>query len=593
MKKLLCALFSFLMLFSMGISGFAKEDSIMVDDSYEIVISNGSLREAANKFAEYIKNICGKELAVKEASSGKPAIFIAVDSGKVKSGYTVTVSGDDIYITGSNLGRTVRGMYEFLEKFGGVRAYTSELTYTQNYISVPADTNYSYEPFFEYAETDWLSPRDTEYSLFNGNNGGSYRVIPEAFGGSTDYISGFAHTLTGEFCSKDKYYAEHPEYFSSFHGLIKGKQLCLTNPEVKEIIKNEVLALLKEKHNPDAELQIISLTQADNIFYCTCPECKKVDRKYGSHAGSMIEAVNYVARAVREAGYGNVAIDTFAYQYTRKAPKNIEIEDNVIVRLCSFEGCFSHTLDDSTCRANKEFMNDLEGWSKVCKRIYVWDYCTNFNHLAGPFPNFEVLGRNMQIFYEHNVKGVYEEGNYTMKSEAEFGELRSYIISRLFVDPYCDVEALIKEFCDEYYGDGGKYVYEYLKLISENAPKRHLCIYQPMNKTLSLSASQVKKCDELWQSAKNASTGEKKENVIHSEYSWRYWKMKNKRAEYSNAFSFIDKKAELLDEIKASGFDRLTESGDNVRDFFVSEFWNLYVSAYSITSVVLNILYAV
>lgn len=594
MKKIISVLLAAALIFIMSSMAFAVSDELIVDGSYEIIISSDRLLESAEKFADYIKNICGDELSVTTASTGKSAIKISFDYEKTENRYSIVCDGKDISITGSDMSQTVRGMYAFLEKFGGVRCYTSkEVTYTKTSITVPADTDYTYTPYFEYTETDWNSSKDVQYSLFNGINGADNREIPECYGGGVDYISSFCHTLTGQFCSSDKYFEEHPEYFALSMGKRKNAQLCMTNPKVREIIKQEVFDLLKEKHDPDASLQIISLTQADNIFYCTCDNCKKADKKYGSHAGSVLETVNYIAKAVKDAGYDNVAIDTFAYQYTRTPPENITLEDNVIIRLCSFECCFSHALDDSSCKANAEFMRDLDGWSKICKRIYVWDYCTNFNNLAGLYPDFGTLGRNMQIFYEHNVKGVYEEGNYCTKIDAEFGDLRSYLISRLFINPYLDCDELIKEFCSEYYGDGGEYVHQFLKLITENASEKHLCIYQPMYKTLSLSVSQVKECNALWEKAKESATGEAKENVLRSELSWRYWKMKNLRAEFSSLINYNSEKTQLLSDMNDRGITRLSETEDDTRDFFVSFFWDLYVSKYSVVNIVLKILYAV
>ncbi|MBP9987943.1 MAG: DUF4838 domain-containing protein, partial [Ruminococcus sp.] len=584
MKKIITVLLAAVISFAVTIPAFATKAEILIDGNYDIVISTQELSVSAAKFADYIENICGDRLDIKNSAAEKPILSVGINN-KTDNGYSIVCKGKNIEITGSDLSQTVRGMYAFLEKFGGVHCYTSSIIkYTQDYISVPADTNYRYSPFFEYTETDWLSPKDIQYSLFNGLNGGDYRNIPNEFGGTTDYISAFCHTLTSQFCSKEKYYTEHPEYFALYHGIRTDSQLCLTNPDVKEIVKNEVLDLLKEKYNPDAGLQIVSLTQADNIFFCTCPHCKNIDKKYGSHAGSMIEMANYVAKAVKDAGYSNVAIDTFAYQYTRTPPVGITLEDNVIVRLCSFECCFSHALDDSSCKSNQAFLKDLDGWSKICNRIYVWDYCTDFNNWTGIFPDFGTLGKNMQILYEHNVKGVYEEGNYKMKTDAEFGELRSYIISRLFVDPYADVDMLMQNFCNEYYGDGGKFIYDFLKQITENASEKHLCIYQSMRQTLNLSNKEVKQCDELWKKAKATATGDALDNIIHSEISWRWWKMKNRKSEFSSLFNYKAEKEKLIADIDAFGNIIISETDDEVRNFFVSLFWNLYVSKYSIVS---------
>lgn len=571
----------------------AKEGDIIVNESYTILASDNRLTACANKLQGYIKKITGYELAIVTEAGSSPYISLNIDPENEVT-YSIKESEGNIIITGNSLSQAVRGAYALLEQYGGVKCYTSKLTsYNSDKISVPAGTDYKYNRFFEYAETDWLSPRDTDYSLFNGLNGAEYRKIPDELGGMTDYISGFAHTLSSQWCSEGKYFEEHPEYFALSYGKRTGKQLCLSNPEVLKIVTQEVLDLLKTRHDPDAELQIVSLTQDDNIAYCKCKDCRETDRKYGSHAGTMLEFVNAVAKEVKKAGYDNVAIDTFAYRYTRKPPKGIVPDDNVIVRLCSIECCFTHTFDDESCKANKSFMDDLKGWSEICDRVYIWDYCTNFTAYVGPFPDFGVLQKDIQFFYENNVKGIYEEGNYSMDvCDTEFGELRAYMIAKLFQNPYCDIEKEKNDFLNAYYGEGGKYIKEFLDIMTESASKGHLGIYQSMGQSFSLSNKQVKECDALWEKAKEEATDDAKTNVLNSELCWRYWKMMTSKSEFSNPATKKKMKAKLTDDINATGI-RAWNEFDGFRNWIVRLYQDAYFIIYPVLNAVLQLLYHV
>ena len=506
------------------------------------------------------------------SGDGKPFLALHIDSEKVKKGYVITRENADeiISITAANAASLVRGIYAFVEKFCGVRKYTYAPAVVKKEPPVMPDTiDEKYEPFFEYTETDWLSPHSTEYSFFNGLNGTRYRKLPDECGGNAGYISSFAHTFTNEFCSAEKYFKSNPEYFA-LRGIKRVKsQLCLTNPGVYKTVKDEVFALLKKKHNPAAQLQIISLTQNDNLFYCTCEKCRQADRKYRSHAGTVLEFVNRLADEVKAAGYGNVALDTFAYRYTRKPPEGITARENVIVRLCTIECCFSHPLGDENCRANAEFVKDLRGWSNICNRIYIWDYCTNFCNYTGLFPDFGTLRKNMQFYYENGVKGVYEEGNFQMEAECEFGELRAFLISKLMQNPYCDYDALRDEFCRSYYGAGGEYICRFLDLTTENAANRHLSIYEPMTSTLTIGREQIKECDSLWQKAKESTQGEEREHVLSSEICWRWWKYKNRVSEFASPFALKKQADALRKDIAALGVTHLSESG-RVKSFFIS-----------------------
>ena len=161
------------------------------------------------------------------------------------------------------------------------------------------------------------------YSVSHMLNGTYQLSVPEQ-GGNIPYLGEVScHTLSTVFCSAGKYFESHPEYFALRDGVRVPLQLCLTDEKVYEIVLDEVLNDLKEEHDSKADLQIISLSQADNNDYCECDKCRTLDDANGSHAGSLITFVNRIAAAVKEKGYNNVAFDTLAYQYTRKAPSAV------------------------------------------------------------------------------------------------------------------------------------------------------------------------------------------------------------------------------------------------------------------------------
>ena len=139
---------------------------------------------------------------------------------------------------------------------------------------------------------------------------------------------------------------------------------------------------------------------------------------------------------------------------------------NVVVRLCSIECSFSKPLADER---NKAFRDDINGWSKICKRLYIWDYTTNFRHYILPHPNLRVLGPNVRFFADHNVKGIFEQGAYTTNG-AEMAELRAWVLAKLLWDPTLDGEALIDEFLAGYYGPAAPHIKAYLK--SRTTPSR-------------------------------------------------------------------------------------------------------------------------
>lgn len=522
-----------------GLLFCAPASATKINQNYAIVISaEASDTEvyAAEVLQEYLSALDGGDYPIIYDNQqfegfkfciGVTSVYDTSDiTVMTKDSFRIVPFNDGLAIYGSGSQGTIYGVFTFLEDFCGYRVYTAEsgMVSTSGRMLLPKN-EVEYNSYFEYRNTDWRSGWNPLYSAANKLNGELHSALPFEQRGNISYIGSSSHTLSTFYCASEKYFVSHPEYFALHEGKRDPSQLCLTNDNVYEIVLEEVLSLLEKNHDPEIDLQIISLSQADNPVYCECDTCKALDIENGSHAGSLITFVNRIANAVKEEGYDNVAFDTLAYMHTRKAPSDVVPEDNVIVRLCTFECCFSHPMDDADCPENVKLLKDLEDWSEICNNMYIWDYTTNYAFTLGIFPDFHVLQENMQCFYEHGVKGVYEEGNYYINlCDTEFGDLRTYLIAKLLEDPYCDYEAEIKDFCKYYYGEGGDYIKAVIDEITANT-KNHVTVYSSMTESFSINNEEAEKIDHLWNMAENAAkNSEVLEAIERSKLSWRYVK---------------------------------------------------------------------
>ncbi|MCK5849863.1 MAG: DUF4838 domain-containing protein, partial [Kiritimatiellae bacterium] len=350
------------------------------------------------------------------------------------------------------------GVYELLEKHGGYRWYSSwhnKIPKLDKWV-IP-ELNDTQTPAFVVREPFWHDMFKGDFAARSRSNGNRPN-LKEKHGGKIRFGGGmFVHTFNA-LCSPDKYFDEHPEYFS----LVKGKrlrehsQLCLTNPDVLKIVTEETLKRIRK----DPTANVFSVSQNDWRNPCECPTCKAIDDKEGSHAGTMIQFVNKVAEAV-EKEFPDVWIETLAYQYTRKPPKFVKPRHNVVPRLCTIECDFSHPLNQSEYEQNKSFMTDISGWSKMTDKLFIWDYVTNFRHYIGPFPNVLSLQENIKIFRDNHVVALFEQGAYN-GAHGEFAELKAWLIAKLLWNPDQDVNVLIDDFMTGYYGAAARYVKEYL-----------------------------------------------------------------------------------------------------------------------------------
>ena len=141
----------------------------------------------------------------------------------------------------------------------------------------------------------------------------------------------------------------------------------------------------------------------------------------------------------------------------------------MVVRLCSIECCVLHGYDE--CNQNKSFLKDLQDWSAIAPHLYIWDYVTDFAQYCLPVANWKTMQPHIRDFRDNNAIGILEEGDYQTVS-CEMREMRSWLLSKLMWNPDADVDALIKDFSDGYYGAAGPYIRQYLDL-EEKILRRH------------------------------------------------------------------------------------------------------------------------
>ncbi|MCQ2431012.1 MAG: DUF4838 domain-containing protein, partial [Clostridia bacterium] len=235
---------------------------------------------------------------------------------------------------------------------------------------------------------------------------------------------------------------------------VKDGQLCCTDDNmIDEAIRN--LRIFMEKE-PDARYW--SISQNDTTRNCQCPRCKALDDKAGSPIGSIMYFVNRVAEA-----FPDKVISTLSYWYSRTAPKELFMRDNVHIMFCNIECNRSKPIQYDP--ASESFMQDMAVWHKYCKNIFLWDYNIQFKNLIAPFPNLRVLAPNMRCFYEGGVRSVFNQAN--RENRGEFWALRGYLLAKLSWNPYCDTEALTNRFLAAYYGAAAPYIRAYIDALHD------------------------------------------------------------------------------------------------------------------------------
>ncbi|MCC6698669.1 MAG: DUF4838 domain-containing protein [Candidatus Hydrogenedentes bacterium] len=448
---------------------------------YTIVVADGALapeRTAAGELQEHLAAATGVTLPIvdeKDAPAGAKLIVVG-PSARLKAafpnlemdalghdGIVVKTAGDTLYLAGGRPRGTLYAVYTFLEDVVGCRWWTSAEQFipSRPVLEIPVlDTVYA--PALRYREAFYRDALNGVYAARSKCNG-HHDGVPEEFGGHYS-ILGWCHTFY-QLMPPEKYFAEHPEWYSEINGqrVSDGAQLCLTNDAMRaELTKN---ALEWIRSDPSAGM--ISITQNDCGGNCQCAKCAAIESEEGAPSGLLVRFVNSVAEDIGKQ-YPDVLVETLAYQYTRKAPVKARPRENVVIRLCTIECSFSEPL--ATAPRNADFRRDMEAWSAIAGKLYVWDYVTNFRQYLLPHANIQSLAPNIRFFVANNCIGLFEQGD-TGSSCGEFVELRAWVLAHLMWDPSRDPNALIDEFLAGYYGPAAWPLRRYIDCMSDAASR--------------------------------------------------------------------------------------------------------------------------
>ena len=488
-------------------------------------------------------------------------------------GFVIKTRGEDIVIAGKTPRGTIYGVYYFLEKYINFKCYTKDVESFEHIEKLSVENlDLCENPAFAYREMYFRSGFDPDFNVKNRMNS-NIAHIPKEKGGKIKFYN--CHHSFQDLVPSDVYYDTHPEYFSMVNGerVREHPQLCLSNENVFQIARDTLRRWIRE--NPDCK--VFSVAQNDFRNYCTCPECRSLDEKYGTPAASVITFVNRLADDIKE-DYSDVLLHTFAYRYTKKAPVGLGVRDNVIVRLCNIECSWNTPMKQQALEQPDSeaagFIKDLSEWGKMCKNLYIWDYACNFRNYLMPFPNYYSLAKNLQTYYENHVTGVLQQGNFSYGEASGMSDLEIYLGARLLWNPYQDVDPIIDEFIQGVYGkESYPYIREYIDLLLKAMENNELTIYQYTD-TGFVTDELVQKADELFQKALNAGGTERNRWYLEKEYLSILF-MKTTRMKIGNPQrdELID---QLYEKVKAFGITEIRE-----RRYLDTSFENLKKERYA------------
>lgn len=468
MKKLIYILFLMVAANSMQ----AQQQVYPISSAeYTIVVSpkaDSNTLLAAAKLQNHLSTITGSAMQSADKPSLKGnSLFIGKEWLTIKpqfqelqklnsDGYCIFTEDGNFYLAGKNTIGDVYAVYALLQDYAGCFWFGNGEVY------IPENAGLSLPEINHFTQSDFAF----RHPHFPDKNKPEY-YLPNRIQSMDDWGM-FVHTFH-KLMPPDFYFEQHPEYYSLVNGKrIRDGQLCLSNPELIQLL-TEILAKEMAKK---PESKYWSVSQNDCINYCECENCQALYDKFGSVSGAYVDMANQIARY-----FPDKQISTLAYQFTRSAPTGIVPDSNVNIMFCSIECNRSQPLE--TDPRSRDFVKDLQDWSTLTHNIIMWDYVVQFKTFTCPFPNFNVLQPNIQLFHKYGIPMMFQQGSGN--SWSDFSPYKQSLVSRLLWDVNLDEPAYRQRFFDAYYGKAAPIMLSYFSRVQsemeKEAPERNLDIY--------------------------------------------------------------------------------------------------------------------
>lgn len=447
-------------------------------------------RYAAEELSEYLTKVTGRKLAIVDRTAAdRPAIRLIYDPALGPESWKFQCLNGEPVIAGGRPRGILYGVYDFLEKYAGVRWLdeNTESVPSRSAVTVPADWNVQGTPAFAYRQIyDFARATGEKHYRFRTRsrlNVYSEPADPARYGFiERTGAPGGCHTCFA--------YSEGfpDDWFSLDAGGKRQKAIsgvgpgnvCFSNPEVRKSFAAKLRKYIEADRAEAARdgkmpPHYYDISVNDNADSCHCPECRKLAEKYGE-SGLFVDFINAIANDIKT-DYPDITIISLAYGCALEPPRGIKTADNVLMRVGQLGPELRMDAPRDTLRRlstplNRPSLEALQGWSRQAGQLGTWDYWILYTEpFASPHTSAPMLKENLSTYRDLGFKFVFGEAenywvSYTAMLLQSFVDLRNYLAAKLMVDPDQDEAKLVDEFMQGFYGPAASEMKEYYEYLA-------------------------------------------------------------------------------------------------------------------------------
>lgn len=196
------------------------------------------------------------------------------------------------------------------------------------------------------------------------------------------------------------------------------------------------------------------------------PETQAAALKY-TMTGVMIRFINALDNAIqswaKEIKLGrDVHIVMFAYLYSLNPPvtqqsdgtylpidSTVKPNDDLYLQVCPIRAVANYALDDPN--QDDSVKQLFEKWGSLSRHIFTWTYPAMFRQYFFYFNTVSTTARDLRYLKEHGVIYPMLQDHYTEQVDLQ-QYIHSYVTSHLYWNLSLNVDSLVTEFCQLYFG---------------------------------------------------------------------------------------------------------------------------------------------
>lgn len=450
-----------------AVAEFSELFGEMTGEAPEIIYSDSTngLKEYGNYF------ILGKELAFED---GHGTEELTTDTG-----YIIKKESGNIYLYGKTGYGTLNAVYGLFSQAFGLEFYTDAV-----YDCERGDFRYSkvndeiFNPSIDY---NWAMDGALTYIPENATDPNWKYQHRLGFVNSWQITAGSFHNFLAVL-PPDIYSEEHPEWYTTTMAIDSGKEfmtLSLTDggEEMASVVAQYIYNDIKREEEKGVWKSIFFFGPPDQMGWSETEKSKALKMQYGANSAEYILFMNKVAKILDERySFGReIKLCMMAYNCVSEAPdydNSLDFYDggeiSLNVMFAPIEMNMYRAMNDDSAagkqygKTNEYYHRQLEKWKLFGGEVYFWRYSAYYDNFFVPLDSISNMQSSYRFIARQGVKHFLDLGVTGDENATDFAALKIYLKSKLAKNVNCDVEELIKNFCNAYYGAGGEKMYELL-----------------------------------------------------------------------------------------------------------------------------------